>query len=118
MTIIRVPKSWEIPEQEATPESVYFNRRRFLKTLLGAGVGATIMPIVGCKQGEQVNSKLADSLDTASLAAEPNSTFSAVDRPTPMRFWQDNITITTNLAVASRSGKRLKRYPLKTGKLR
>lgn len=82
MTIIRVPKSWEIPEQEATPESVYFNRRRFLKTLLGAGVGATIMPIVGCKQGEQVNSKLADSLDTASLAAEPNSTFSAVDRPT------------------------------------
>ncbi|MBD1806764.1 protein-methionine-sulfoxide reductase catalytic subunit MsrP [Microcoleus sp. FACHB-SPT15] len=82
MTIIRVPKSWEIPEQEATPESVYFNRRRFLKTLLGASVGATIMPIVGCKQGEQVNSKLADSLDTASLAAEPNSTFSAVDRPT------------------------------------
>ncbi|MBW4546487.1 MAG: protein-methionine-sulfoxide reductase catalytic subunit MsrP [Symplocastrum torsivum CPER-KK1] len=82
MTIIRVPKSWEIPEQEATPESVYFNRRRFLKTLVGAGVGATIMPIVGCKQGEQVNSKLADSLDTASLAAEPNSTFSTVDRPT------------------------------------
>ena len=82
MTIIRLPKSWEIPEQEATPESVYFNRRCFLKTLLGAGVGATIMPIVGCKQDEQVNSKLADSLDTASLAAEPNSTFSAVDRPT------------------------------------
>ena len=82
MTIIRLPKSWEIPEQEATPESVYFNRRRFLKTLLGAGVGATIMPIVGCKQDEQVNSKLADSLDTASLATEPNSTFSAVDRPT------------------------------------
>ena len=82
MTIIRLPKSWEIPEQEATPESLYFNRRRFLKTLLGAGVGATIMPIVGCKQDEQVNSKLADSLDTASLAAEPNSTFSAVDRPT------------------------------------
>ena len=82
MTIIRLPKSWEIPEQEATPESVYFNRRRFLKTLFGAGVGVTIMPIVGCKQDEQVNSKLADSLDTASLAAEPNSTFSAVDRPT------------------------------------
>jgi sulfoxide reductase catalytic subunit YedY len=41
MTIIRLPKSWEIPEREVTPETVFLNRRRFFKTLIGAGVGAT-----------------------------------------------------------------------------
>lgn len=35
--LIRSPKDWELPESAATPESVYRNRRDFLKTL---GVGA------------------------------------------------------------------------------
>jgi len=29
--LIRIPKGWEIPEREATPESVYHNRREVLK---------------------------------------------------------------------------------------
>jgi sulfoxide reductase catalytic subunit YedY len=35
--LIRIPKGWEIPEREATPESVYFNRRQILQAagLLG-----------------------------------------------------------------------------------
>ncbi len=86
MTIIRVPKSWEIPEQEVTPEAVYFNRRRFLKTLIGAGVGASIMPILGCEKGEEVNSKLEAALDTASLdSVKRNPDFSNLDRPTTDR---------------------------------
>ena len=48
--LIRVPKGWEIPEREATPESVYLERRRFLGRALGvaglAAVGGT-----GCLQG-------------------------------------------------------------------
>lgn len=43
--LIRVPKGWEIPEREVTPESVYWNRRQLLKAagfltaspLFGAG---------------------------------------------------------------------------------
>jgi sulfoxide reductase catalytic subunit YedY len=31
MTIIRVPKSWEIAEQNVTSETVFLNRRRFFK---------------------------------------------------------------------------------------
>jgi sulfoxide reductase catalytic subunit YedY len=81
MTIIRVPKSWEIPERDVTPENVYFNRRRFLKTLAGAGIGATLMPILGCEQGEEVDSKLAATLDTANLEVKPNPAFAEVDRP-------------------------------------
>ncbi len=86
MTIVRVLKSWEIAEREVTSETAFLNRRRFLKTLLGAGVGASIMPILGCEKGEEVNSKLAATLDTASLGTlQRNSAFSTVDRPTTDR---------------------------------
>jgi methionine sulfoxide reductase catalytic subunit len=82
MTIIRVPKSWELPEREVTSEAAFLNRRRFLKTLIGAGVGGTIVPILGCEKGEAVNSKLAATLDTASLATiAGNSAFREVERP-------------------------------------
>lgn len=36
--LIKIPRGWEIPEQEATPESVYFNRRTLLKAAGFAGV--------------------------------------------------------------------------------
>ena len=29
--LIRIPKGWEIPEREVTPESVYWNRRQILQ---------------------------------------------------------------------------------------
>jgi methionine sulfoxide reductase catalytic subunit len=86
MTIIRVPKSWEIPERNVTPEEVYVNRRRFLKTLVGAGIGATLMPILGCEKSKEVNSQLAATLDTASLEAKRNPAFAEVDRPTTDRI--------------------------------
>ena len=35
--LIRIPKRWEIPEREATPENVYWNRREILKA---AGIAA------------------------------------------------------------------------------
>ncbi|HEY9672439.1 MAG TPA: protein-methionine-sulfoxide reductase catalytic subunit MsrP [Waterburya sp.] len=85
MTIIRVPKSWEISEREVTPEDVYFNRRRFLKTLVSAGIGATLMPILGCEKGEEVDNKLTATLNTASLSAKLNPAFSTVDRSTTDR---------------------------------
>lgn len=82
MKIIRVPKSWELPEREVTSEAAFLNRRRFIKTLIGAGVGGTIVPILGCEKGEAANSKLAATLDTASLSAiEGNSALRLVDRP-------------------------------------
>ena len=41
MAFIRIPKSWEIPERQATPEHVFLNRRKFLKALGVAAVGTT-----------------------------------------------------------------------------
>ncbi len=38
--LIRIPKGWEIPERDATPEALYRSRRRFLQgaAVVGAGV--------------------------------------------------------------------------------
>jgi sulfoxide reductase catalytic subunit YedY len=40
MAHIRSRKGWEIPESNATPESIYYNRRNFLKTMGLASIGA------------------------------------------------------------------------------
>src|SRR6185436_18700368 len=40
--LIRSPKNWELPESAATPETIYHNRRAFLKTL-GFGAAATAL---------------------------------------------------------------------------
>lgn len=40
-------KSWEIPEREATPESVFWNRRKFMAGMAGGALGlgaASLMP--------------------------------------------------------------------------
>lgn len=45
--LIKIPRGWEIPEREVTPEHVYLNRRKFLAgasaTAL-AGIGSLILP--------------------------------------------------------------------------
>ncbi|MBE9226774.1 protein-methionine-sulfoxide reductase catalytic subunit MsrP [Phormidium sp. LEGE 05292] len=83
MPIIRVPKSWEIPENEVTPEAAFYNRRRFLKTLVGAGLGASILPIVGCEQSSSSeNVELDKTLNKPKLTGvKLNPAFAQVDRP-------------------------------------
>lgn len=46
--LIKIPRPWEIPEREATPEGVYLNRRQFLRA---AGLG-TAGAILGCGGNE------------------------------------------------------------------
>lgn len=45
--LIKIPRGWEIPEREVTPEDVYLNRRKFLARATAAaavGVGGLILP--------------------------------------------------------------------------
>jgi sulfoxide reductase catalytic subunit YedY len=48
MANIRIPRGWEIPEREATPEDVYLQRRRFMKGLGLLAIGAT----AACRQSD------------------------------------------------------------------
>ena len=81
MNLIRVPKSWEIPEREVTSESAYFNRRRFLRTLVGVGIGASLTPIMGCQKSAS-QTALEASLDLPKIKPlSTNPAFASVDRP-------------------------------------
>ena len=40
MTLIKSPKSWEIPERLVTPENIYVNRRQFLKSMGLMSIGS------------------------------------------------------------------------------
>jgi len=45
--LIKIPRGWEIPEREVTPEDVYLNRRKFLAragAAAAAGIGGLILP--------------------------------------------------------------------------
>ena len=87
MTIVRIPKGWNRPEREATSESAFLNRRRFLKTLIGAGASATLVPLTSCQQSTPTNPKLSAALDTAPLqTVAKNAAFSKVDRPVTERI--------------------------------
>ncbi len=49
--LIRTPKNWALPESAATPESVYRNRRAFLKTLGLAGAALTSRDLLATTAG-------------------------------------------------------------------
>lgn len=80
MVFIRIPKNWQISENLVTSETTYQNRRSFLKTLIGAGIGASLMPLMGCENSAS-DISLKTSLDLPkfkSLQTNPN--FSKIDR--------------------------------------
>jgi methionine sulfoxide reductase catalytic subunit len=81
MTLIRIPKSWQISENQITSESAYFNRRRFLKTLVSASIGASLLPIMGCEKSSE-NVALKKTLDLPKIdSMKTNPAFASVDRP-------------------------------------
>lgn len=63
MTLIRIPESWEISENQITPPRLYYNRRSFIKTLIGAGIGASLLPLAGCQEGTPELSKSASATE-------------------------------------------------------
>ncbi|MGK7922533.1 MAG: protein-methionine-sulfoxide reductase catalytic subunit MsrP [Trichodesmium sp.] len=81
MPLIRIKKSWEIPEREITPEKMYLNRRRFMKNLIGAGLSATALStLTACNWNSKTpsNSAVASEI-TENFTRNPN--FAQVDRP-------------------------------------
>ena len=69
MANVIVPPGWRIPDREATPDGVYFNRREFL---MRAGLGAAALSISGCSAESDpfaIDPSLAD--DPFDCAADP-----------------------------------------------
>ncbi len=62
--LIKRPRGWELPESEATPESEFLNRRRFIK---GAGLGAGAIAVGGPLLMSAGGSAAADADPSAGL---------------------------------------------------
>ncbi|MDB9314174.1 protein-methionine-sulfoxide reductase catalytic subunit MsrP [Spirulina sp. CS-785/01] len=75
--------SWQLPESQITSESAYFNRRRFIKTLVGAGIAASATSLVGCQKTQAQNSELQSTYLNLPkfdpLRTNPN--FASTERP-------------------------------------
>lgn len=51
MVFPRIAPDWQLPEKQITSETVFFNRRRFIKTALGAGIGlSSAIALNSCRQ--------------------------------------------------------------------
>lgn len=60
--LIKIPRGWEIPEASATPESLWLNRRHFLKTAAVGSILAAAAPILsGCDEGSGVAEAASDA---------------------------------------------------------
>jgi sulfoxide reductase catalytic subunit YedY len=82
MTFIRIAPTWHLPESQVTPERIYTNRRRFLKGVITASIGASLLPLAGCKSPETEASELKTTYDLPRLKSiTTNPAFSQVDRP-------------------------------------
>jgi sulfoxide reductase catalytic subunit YedY len=75
--------SWQLSENEITSETLYFNRRHFLKSLIAVGIGTSILPLTGCQTTKsEIDPLLKASLDLPTIKKlTHNPNFSEVDRP-------------------------------------
>ncbi|MDY7013557.1 MAG: protein-methionine-sulfoxide reductase catalytic subunit MsrP [Cyanobacteriota bacterium] len=84
MTFTKIIPPWQLKEAQLTAESAYFNRRRFLKTLVTVGIGASLAPIAGCQKSDEQITVLEETYK--SLPNFPNlktnPAFAKVARPT------------------------------------
>ncbi|MGB5592511.1 MAG: protein-methionine-sulfoxide reductase catalytic subunit MsrP [Crocosphaera sp.] len=81
MSLIRIPPDWEISENQITPDAVYFNRRRFLKGIIGTGIAASLIPLTGCQQSAS-KTALESSLNLPEIPGSKTSPqFNRVERP-------------------------------------
>ncbi len=75
MAYIKIPKGWEIPENQVTSESDYINRRKFIKDLGLASAGTLLFSTSNaCAQGSGLEKQL-EPFRAQTLAAENNTNF-------------------------------------------
>ncbi|MDE0016445.1 MAG: protein-methionine-sulfoxide reductase catalytic subunit MsrP [Candidatus Poribacteria bacterium] len=75
MAYIKIPKGWEIPENQVTSESDYINRRKFIKDLGLASAGTLLFSTSNaCAQNSALEKQLAP-FRAQTLAAEKNANF-------------------------------------------
>jgi sulfoxide reductase catalytic subunit YedY len=85
---IKKRRGWEIPERDATPEHLFFNRRRFLS--VGAAIGA-VTALSACEEKQEAqaeaNAALAEIDPSASLYPFKRNETYKLDREVTSEDW-------------------------------
>ncbi|WP_008318154.1 protein-methionine-sulfoxide reductase catalytic subunit MsrP [Leptolyngbya sp. PCC 6406] len=83
MPFTHIPPSWQLPDSAATPETAFWNRRRFIKTLVGAGIGASALGLNACGQARNgdIDPALRQTLGRPLNSVRPNPDFRDGGRP-------------------------------------
>lgn len=77
MAFIPIPE-WHLPEHQVTAEAAFYHRRHFLKTLVGAGIAGSALPLLSCRK--QIAPDQLPLINTKALSARRNPNFAQVDR--------------------------------------
>ncbi|RMF26281.1 MAG: protein-methionine-sulfoxide reductase catalytic subunit MsrP [Cyanobacteria bacterium J083] len=81
MVLIRNKQSWAVSEAKVTSETTYLTRRSLIKSLIGVGIGTSLLPLAGCQKSAS-ETALQASIQLPEIDNfAPNPKFSRVDRP-------------------------------------
>jgi sulfoxide reductase catalytic subunit YedY len=80
--IIRSPKPWQNPRSRITSKRLYFNRRHFIKSLIGTTLGASALSLAGCQTSDSEQAALKETLKQPKISPlSTNPKFASVNRP-------------------------------------
>ncbi|MGF1536983.1 MAG: protein-methionine-sulfoxide reductase catalytic subunit MsrP [Elainellaceae cyanobacterium] len=91
MAFIHIPKPWQLPERHVTLEAAYWNRRRFIKSAIGMGIGASAASLLGCDRLHTDKTETLASTPSQALSGledlsfSSNPAFTNLDRPLTSR---------------------------------
>lgn len=87
MAFFHPKPDWQLSERQITPESAFWNRRRFMKTMIGAGVGLSVGPLAACQTTRTIDPKLEKTLGRSLGAVPLNASFADAGRvPTDQAY--------------------------------
>ncbi|WP_035986329.1 protein-methionine-sulfoxide reductase catalytic subunit MsrP [Leptolyngbya sp. KIOST-1] len=86
MVFFKARPGWQSPYPKVTPEGVFWRRRRFMTSLIGAGVGLAASA-GGCRRSGPMDADLERSLGVPLPAVPRHRAFADAGRePTPQRY--------------------------------
>ncbi|MGF1519160.1 MAG: protein-methionine-sulfoxide reductase catalytic subunit MsrP [Nodosilinea sp.] len=86
MVLFHSRPGWQLSASRVTPEEMFWRRRRFMKSLIGAGVGLAAASAGACQRNAAMDVELESTLGQP-LTGARNSDFADVGRaPTPQRY--------------------------------
>lgn len=87
MVFFQSRPNWQLPESRVTAEGVFWQRRRFMKSLIGVGVGFAAASAGACQRSPTMDADLANTLGEPLSGARLNGAFADAGRePTPQRY--------------------------------